>query len=304
MRLRRDREPRSPSRAFTALLERLASWHSWQIFLLALLWTAAVAFADYTSGHEIASSIFYLPGLLLAGWFLGRGAGMFFSLLAAGCWGVANYMSGATAAPPVQAWNSLVRFGLFAVTAFLISELNRVLQREQQLARVDNLTQVFNQRAFYEMLAMELSRARRYGHSFSIAYLDLDHFKLVNDRHGHSIGDEALRSVAEILTSNLRNTDFVGRLGGDEFALVLTQTTAEAAQIKLQELRALLLARMQAASLPITFSIGAITFLAPPDSVAETIRQADQLMYAVKSSGKDRIDHRSISVGLAAGMKA
>ena len=300
----RERPIRHPSRIFVAFLSRCERLKSWQTSLLALGWVALVGIADYRSGHEFGFSIFYLPGLMLGAWCAGRTAGLVLSLIAAASWGTANYFAGAPSSLLLQTWNSIVCFALFATTTVLLTELHRVLLRERQLARIDPLTQVLNQRAFYELLAMELSRARRYGHGFTIAYLDLDHFKLVNDRHGHSIGDEALRSVAELLLANLRSTDFVGRLGGDEFAVVLTQTVAETAEPKLQELRSLLLARMRAASLPITFSIGAISFGAPPDSVAETIRQADQLMYSVKTSGKDRIEHRSISVGLAAGMKS
>jgi diguanylate cyclase (GGDEF)-like protein len=299
-----ERAIREPSRIFVALLERCERLKAWQICLLALGWITLVGVADYSSGHEFGFSIFYLPGLMLGAWCAGRTAGLVLSLIAAAAWGTANYLAGAASPLLLQAWNSIVRFGLFATTTVLLTELHRVLLRERQLARTDPLTQVLNQRAFYEMLAMELNRARRYGYGFTIAYLDLDHFKVVNDRHGHSIGDEALRSVAEILTGNLRNTDFVGRLGGDEFALVLSQTAAEAVEPKLEELRSLLLAQMRAASLPITFSIGAITFAAPPDSVAETIRQADQLMYSVKTSGKDRIEHRSVTVGLAVGSRA
>jgi len=169
------------------------------------------------------------------------------------------------------------------------SRLKTLLAKEHDLARIDSLTSVPNRRAFYEALDKERVRSVRYRRPFTIAYLDLDNFKKVNDSLGHAEGDELLVQVAAGLTSNLRTSDYVGRLGGDEFAILLPETDATAAQLVLSKLRLRLLEEMKARSWKVTFSIGAATFLDPPDSLDVIIRMADETMYAIKTHGKNNV---------------
>lgn len=169
------------------------------------------------------------------------------------------------------------------------SRLRDLLAREQELSRVDPLTTVLNRRGFYEALEKERVRTLRYQHPITIAYLDLDNFKKVNDSLGHAIGDELLIQVAATLRSNLRRSDVVGRLGGDEFALILPETNANGAKVALGKLRLSLLEAMRFQDFAITFSIGAATFLSPPNSLDILIRMADETMYAIKAKGKDNV---------------
>lgn len=169
------------------------------------------------------------------------------------------------------------------------SQINLVLQREKELARTDVLTGLANRRSFYESLQMERSRTVRYGRPITLAYVDLDNFKRVNDTLGHSVGDELLVCVASLLRNTLRASDLVGRLGGDEFAVLLPETGAQAAESLLQKLALVLNDAMRARNWPVTFSIGAAAFLDNPVPVEEMIRTADELMYSVKKSGKNRI---------------
>src|SRR5580658_5955608 len=169
------------------------------------------------------------------------------------------------------------------------SRLKSLLAKEQELARIDPLTTVPNRRAFYEALDKERVRSRRYRRPFTIAYVDLDNFKKVNDSLGHAVGDELLVQVALGLRSNLRASDFVGRLGGDEFGVLLPETDAAGAKHALSKLRLRLLEEMKAHSWHVTFSIGAATFLDPPDSLDVIIRMADETMYAIKAHGKDDV---------------
>ena len=169
------------------------------------------------------------------------------------------------------------------------SRLKSLLAKEHELARIDPLTTVPNRRAFYEALDKELARSLRYRRPFTIAYVDLDNFKKVNDSLGHAVGDELLVEVAAGLRSNLRVSDYVGRLGGDEFALLLPETDATAAKLVLCKLRLRLLEEMKAHCWQVTFSIGAATFLDPPNSLDAIIRMADETMYAVKAHGKDNV---------------
>jgi diguanylate cyclase (GGDEF)-like protein/PAS domain S-box-containing protein len=177
------------------------------------------------------------------------------------------------------------------------SQLNRVLQREKELARTDVLTGLSNRRAFYEALQMERARTARYGRPITLAYVDLDNFKRVNDSLGHAVGDELLVCVADLLRQTLRLSDTVGRLGGDEFALLLPETSPGAAESLLQKLRKILMDAMQGRNWPVSFSIGAATFLNNPPPLDQMIRAADELMYAVKKSGKNSVEVVAIGGG-------
>jgi diguanylate cyclase (GGDEF)-like protein len=172
-----------------------------------------------------------------------------------------------------------------------IVELRSAVEREKELARTDPLTGATNSRAFGELATAELHRARRYERPFTLAYVDIDHFKAVNDRFGHSTGDRLLRLVVETMKHNSRAVDVVARIGGDEFVILFPETGPDSAQIVSRKLQERLLSVVQQDGWPVTFSIGAITFISPPPTVDEMLRLADRLMYSAKKSGKNQIRH-------------
>jgi diguanylate cyclase (GGDEF)-like protein len=110
-------------------------------------------------------------------------------------------------------------------------------QETQRLATTDPLTGLSNYRHFHDLLNLEVQRARRMGYPVGLIIMDMDHFKVVNDRHGHPIGDVALRRVAEQLRSRLRRTDIVGRLGGEEFGAILPGATRKEVGIVAEKVR-------------------------------------------------------------------
>ncbi|MBT8132271.1 MAG: sensor domain-containing diguanylate cyclase, partial [Gammaproteobacteria bacterium] len=157
----------------------------------------------------------------------------------------------------------------------LETELSGALEREKSLARTDHLTAVANARLFEERLEREIERCKRYQHPFSVAYLDLDHFKNINDTLGHQVGDRLLTRVADIMSSLCRSTDTVARLGGDEFAVLFPECNESPARSAVGKLRLALLDEMRRNDWSVTFSIGAITCREPPDSVQALIEAAD-----------------------------
>jgi diguanylate cyclase (GGDEF)-like protein len=161
----------------------------------------------------------------------------------------------------------------------------------QQLALSDPLTHLANSRAFFERLEAEVDRAARYGTIFTVAYLDLDRFKEVNDTLGHAEGDEVLKTVADILRRTTRSSDVTARLGGDEFGVLLPETPYGRAEGALTKLRAEILAAMATAGWPVTASVGAVTFEAATSSADQALKMADSLMYEVKEDGADGIRH-------------
>ena len=186
-------------------------------------------------------------------------------------------------------WSILSNFVLLGIIVLLLTRLKRRRSAEAALVATDTLTGLPNRGSFMAGLDAELARAARYGRAFTLAYVDLDNFKAVNDLEGHDSGDELLRRIADALRSSTRQTDIVGRLGGDEFAAVLPETTGGATGSVLENLRKQLIGAMAKGGWPVTFSIGAVTFEVPIDTGREALQVADQAMYSVKRSGKDGI---------------
>jgi diguanylate cyclase (GGDEF)-like protein len=162
--------------------------------------------------------------------------------------------------------------------------------RERVLARVDPLTGAINGRTFYECVAAEAERSRRTAQPMTLAYLDLDNFKQLNDRLGHAVGDAALVEVVQVLRGHLRVNDLLARLGGDEFAVLLPETDVGGATALLVRLQELVGAAMQARGWPVTASVGAATFLKPPRDVDLMVQRVDGLMYRAKRQGKGRVE--------------
>jgi len=168
--------------------------------------------------------------------------------------------------------------------------------RALHLAAVDPLTGLGNRRAWFEQLESQIRRQRRYGGIFSLALLDLDGFKALNDSQGHGAGDEALRLVAEVLRARTRQCDSLGRIGGDEFAILMPDTDEECSGM-LHELCFGIARRTADAGCAVTSSIGCRTFRSPPESTAEALQQADAIMYEAKVHGKNRLLLREANIG-------
>lgn len=249
-----------------------------------------IGILDYMTGYEMAFSLFYLLPISLLAWLTGRRLGVMTALFSALVWLLADVLAGNVYSYPIiYFWNTLIRLGIFLIVVFILTVLRNVLERERELGRVDSLTGAFNFRFFSTILQMEIDRTHRYKRPFTIAYIDIDNFKSINDQFGHSTGDLLLRAVVNYAQTYLRKSDFVARLGGDEFAILLPETGQEAASIFLSRIQKGLLEEMQKSHWPVTFSIGVLTCLDAPLSIDEVIRTADDLMYSVKRDGKNAI---------------
>jgi diguanylate cyclase (GGDEF)-like protein len=155
----------------------------------------------------------------------------------------------------------------------------------------DSLTGLLNHARFADRLALELERSRRTGSEATLAIIDLDHFKLVNDRHGHPAGDRVLRAMAHALTAGLRRTDIVGRYGGEEFAAILLDTAPDQAWRTIDQVRlSFSLIDFEAAGRPfrVSFSAGLAGSRRFP-SAESLVREADRALYEAKAAGRDRV---------------
>ena len=250
-----------------------------------------VAFADHVTRTDLQLILFYLAPIGLGAWFTSLRWGLLLAVLSSVGSFAADllYRAQVSATSPGTAllvWNAFMLLGTALALVATLTALKGRLEAEEHLARTDALTRIPNRRAFFEAAAMELERARRSGKPLTVAYLDVDDFKLVNDRMGHAAGDTLLLTVARTLRGTTRAVDSVARLGGDEFGLILPETDAAVAEAILQRVRGTLLEAIHQESWAAGFSIGAAVFLVPPSDVDELTARADELMYMAKRSAK------------------
>lgn len=172
-------------------------------------------------------------------------------------------------------------------------KLGETLEALRQLATRDQLTGLLNRREFDRIMAEEAERSRRFGHPLALVMLDIDHFKAVNDTHGHLAGDAVLREVAKTLTSQLRTVDRVARIGGEEFALVLVQTgrsaATEVAQRVVKAVAASPVMIESGVSLRLTVSAGLAVLPEDVSWLELLIGAADRSLYAAKRGGRNRV---------------
>ena len=174
----------------------------------------------------------------------------------------------------------------YGVSKFTLYRANR---RLAVLAAYDPLTKLVNRREFVRALGSELVRAERTGEQVSLIIADLDHFKAINDTHGHLVGDDVLVSVAGSLTRSVRPFDIVSRIGGEEFAVVLPHTDKREATLVAERVRALV-ALTGSDDLPgMTISSGVATFPEDAQSLRLLTMHADDAMYAAKRGGRNTV---------------
>jgi diguanylate cyclase (GGDEF)-like protein len=143
------------------------------------------------------------------------------------------------------------------VVEFSVAFFDRATQALAEQARSDALTGLLNHQAFWGDVTRELQRAQRYGHGITLIYFDIDHFKQINDTHGHPVGDRVLRGVADILALELRESDLVGRTGGDEFAACLVHSDVDVGPLFIPRLRSRVAELSGEPGMPPVLSIGA-----------------------------------------------
>ena len=199
------------------------------IFVVAMIAVAAIGWLDFVTGVRLSFGLFYLVPIAVATSYAGRAWGI---AVAIACTVVSliGDLAIETGVGLIPFWNAAMRLGVFVVVVVVLAKLRAAHQLERRLARTDPLTGVANFRWFEEEAQREMYSSRRYGGPLSLAYLDLDDFKRINDERGHAAGDEVLRAVADALRAQLRPTDLVARLGGDEFVVLLPHTDRSGAE--------------------------------------------------------------------------
>lgn len=178
-----------------------------------------------------------------------------------------------------------------------VTERRRFEDELLRLATTDGLTGLLNRRHFLESAERELARLRRYGRPATVLMLDVDHFKRINDTHGHAEGDQALKAVAAVCRRELRDSDLIGRLGGEEFGILLAETALPDALEVAERLRAALAGIPVPVNRPgggcLTVSVGVSPCVALDASIEQALGRADHALYRAKAGGRNRVEAES-----------
>lgn len=270
-----------------------------------LIWTVASATAvaaigriDYVTGPDIGLSLFYLLPIALSAWFGGIAAAVIIACAAGASWLAADLAwRESDTAVAISLWNAFTRLVIYNSEGVFIAllrrdreQLKRLALRESALARTDSTTGLPNVRAFLERAAAEIEKARAGSRPLSVLYIDLDDFKLVNDRLGHAAGDTVLERVAGVLKEVSEDAHYPARIGGDEFAMLLCcDVDAEQAQTLAETVAEQVRALTSVYDVAFGATVGVACFREPPANAEELLRAADDAMYRGKTVGKGRV---------------
>jgi diguanylate cyclase (GGDEF)-like protein len=255
-----------------------------------------VGYAEYRLGTGISPIIFYIALVASVSWLLGKYLGILASILAIAPGTVitlytlpsSNYLL-------IDAWNIASRLILLILIAHLVHSVKKLKESERQLLRTDILTGINNISYFYELGDIELERVRRSGIPITIVYIDIDGLRGINDAYGFLVGDKLLQSVAASIKNNLRITDTAARLDSDEFVILLPGSDFTNSETVIRRIHGILNDIMAQNRWPSSITMGAVTYLAPPDSIDHLVTGAEDLLYAAKQNGRNNILHNVIT---------
>lgn len=268
------------------------------IFLLALVAIAVIAYFDFRTGAHISMMLLYAFPVLLSAWYCGKNEGLLIAFAATASWLIINLLDQSTGdSIGVVSWNAFNRFGLFALIAYAVSlqaKLRLALDRERIKADTDRLTGMLNKEAFRERAELAIAQARRYNHPVSLAFIDLDNFKQVNDTQGHARGDKLLQEFSKTIIATIRKTDLAGRIGGDEFCIFFPETDQVMVRAAVEKLTRALDIMTSQSGWQVTASLGVVSCTEIGETFDALLGKADKLMYKAKSKGKNNAEFMSL----------
>lgn len=270
------------------MAQRLLAWVdnqpvSW--ILIVCVWAVTlISIVDVLTGPQYFMTAVYLIPVSLAAWRTDwQRAGIVALLSISGLLiaDIIDPLDGVSTS--AMLWNQATRFAAIIIIVLLITGLRESRRHAERMARTDVLTGIANLFAFREASVREIERSRRIGRPLTLLFLDIDDFKIVNDFHGHSTGDEVLRQIAETLCHATRSDDFVARVGGDEFVVLMPSTDALQAEAVIERVQRQLATITRPDGSPLTCSIGAATRDPRSSSINALLREADEAMYFAKA---------------------
>lgn len=258
--------------------------------VICLLLTLLLSFIDIVTGAELTFTIFYLIPITLSVFLSGISLGISFSVLCSIVWIFSDIYPGhAYSNLLIPVWNTLVRFVYFLLHTIMLSRLLQIMAEIQDNSFKDPLTKVYNWRYLEEYTNTLIKTANRNNSKIGIIYLDVDNFKKLNDSYGHTMGDQALITITEMVQKQIRSEDIFARLGGDEFSIVLANCSKSTAYGIINRIKDKVDIEINARGWGISLSIGCIIFSKLTSTINQMVKEVDDLMYTVKENGKNNI---------------
>jgi diguanylate cyclase (GGDEF)-like protein len=248
---------------------------------------------DITTGRDLSLSLVYVSGVAFMAWVGSFRVGLIGAAGAAAAIATDSLTHSESAG--VAASNAATALVLLVAVAAIVDRLRKSLVREASQARFDLLTGLPNRRACEERGALELARLQRSGQALSVAYLDFDGLKRINDNGGHAAGDAALIHFASIACSELRPTDLLSRIGGDEFVLLLPDTDYDEATTVIRRIQRRV--SESDGGEPTSITVGLVTWRSAPQNVEQLFVEADALMYSAKRNRENGVHLESQVIG-------
>jgi diguanylate cyclase (GGDEF)-like protein len=265
--------------------------------LFGLLLILAIGGLDTITSYDVSVTVLYLLPIVLIAWYEGGLPATLIAIFSAITWATSDLVSGHIYSHiSVRIWNTVMILGMFLFVAYSISAVKKLFVKEHEHADTDNLTGVANIRFFYEQARLEISRSAEYKQPLTLAYIDIDNLRYVNDTLGHIAGDYVLHEVAKILRSTLRSTDLISRLGGAKFAVLMPETTNEIAMAVVYKVQERLLVEVKINSWPVAFSTGVVTCNCLTNTLDELIAIAEELMNAARETGKNVVKSKILDL--------
>jgi diguanylate cyclase (GGDEF)-like protein len=262
-------------------------------FLLVL----AIGGLDTITSYDISVSALYLLPIILIAWFEGGLPAAIISIFSAITWALSDLASGHVYSHiTVPIWNATMVLGMFLIVAYSITAIKKLLIKEREHAHTDDLTGVANIKFFYEQARTEISKSTTDKRPLTLAYIDIDNLRHINDTLGHTAGDYLLHEAAQIMRSTLRSTDIISRLGGSKFAILMPETENDNATAVIYKVQEHLLDIVKHNDWPVTFSIGVVTCDSPTYTIDELIKVAGDLMNTAKESGKNMVKFKILDL--------
>ncbi len=287
---------RADLEALFELAHSLRTPHRVMVTALGLTSVAILGVVDALSTPHVGFALFYALTIMGVTFHAGWVAGTILAIMASGAALTSTLLyapDDVTAAAAL--WNLGNQVAVFVVLVLVVHQLRIMFDKLADQSRTDLLTGALNTRGVLEAFDRERSRAKRKASPLTLAFIDLDNMKRVNDELGHAEGDEMLRILASSVLGSIRELDAFGRVGGDEFALILPDTDEQEALKAIQRLRSVVNRRTHDRSPYISVSVGVVTFRRDPPEAGDALRAADALMYVAKRAGGNRVAGRVLA---------
>ena len=262
-----------------------------------LLLVLAIGGLDTITSYDISVSVLYLLPITLIAWYEGGVSAVLVSIFSAITWATSDLVSGHVYSHiTVRIWNAVMVLGMFLFATYSITTVKKLFIKEHEHADTDDLTGVASIKFFYEQARLEISRAAKHKMPLTLAYIDIDNLRYVNDTLGHIAGDYLLHEVAQITRSTLRSTDIISRLGGAKFDVLMLETTNENAKVLIHKVQERLLGVAKKKGWPVTFRTGVVTGDRTTYTIDELIAKAEELMNAARETDKNAVKSKILGL--------